>query len=75
MPRRALHRFDADCDGQLSISELYEMVGTAPGAFGIDSQSIDTSSLMASLDVDNITSVSWQEWSDAAALWLNDLGF
>ena len=68
------HRFDIDCDGELTIDELHQMVGSTNAAFGLASDVGDTVNLLKILDLDNNFTVSWQEWSHACSVWLHDLG-
>ena len=50
------------------------MVGSTNAAFGLASDVGDTVNLLNILDVDNNSTVSWQEWSHACSVWLQDLG-
>ena len=67
-------RFDADCDGTLTIDELHEMVTASNMAFGLQSDVADTARLLELLDVDSNQVISWQEWSHGSAQWLRDMG-
>ena len=68
----ARHRYDLDCDQAITIEELRILMNDLGGLFGFTSD-VDASSLMALLDADNNSEISWQEWSHACAVWLADM--
>jgi len=68
-------RFDVDCSGAISYSELQQMVSQVGQLFGFDGEASDVSSLMAMFDSDGDRNISWQEWSHACAEYLQQLNY
>ena len=65
-------RYDTDSDFSISLEELKTMMADLGGLFGF-SGDVDASTLMALLDADGNSEISWQEWSHACAVWLADM--
>jgi len=65
-------RYDSDCDMSITIQELKLLINDLGQLFGFDDQ-VDAGTLMALLDSDGNSEVSWQEWSHACAVWLSDM--
>jgi len=66
-------RYDGDCDMSITVAELKLLMQDLGGLFGFANHEIDASTLMALLDSDGNSEVSWQEWSHACAVWLQDM--
>ncbi|KAL1528733.1 hypothetical protein AB1Y20_010066 [Prymnesium parvum] len=65
-------RYDSDCDAFITIEELKLLMEDLAQMFGF-SKEIDAGTLMSLLDSDGSSAISWQEWSHACAVWLQDM--
>lgn len=64
-------RHDVDMDGNLDLDELRAMMEELGGVFGFEGP-LESEMLFALLDSDGNQQISWQEWSHACAVWLQD---
>ena len=69
---KVFRQFDADADGAISLGELDRMISSLGGLFGFGKDA-DASILLSLLDADGDQLISWQEWSHACAIWLEDM--